>query len=140
MRKRINTICSYTLCVCVCVSCFSHFPLFATLWTVAHQSPLVHGILQARILEWVAISSSRRSSRPELTSLPVAPPRITEGKPAQELGVPGAWRGTMRGGNPGNEEGGRQSPGPDRPAPPSARTTNCPGFVQEGCSAWSTRG
>ena len=32
-------------------------------WTVACQAP-VHGILQARILEWVAISSSRGSSRP----------------------------------------------------------------------------
>ena len=28
------------------------------------QGSLVHGILQARILEWVAIPSSRRSSRP----------------------------------------------------------------------------
>ena len=28
---------------------------------VAHQAPLVHGILQARILDWVAISSSRGS-------------------------------------------------------------------------------
>ena len=32
----------------------------ATLWMVARQLS-VHGILQARILEWVAISSSRRS-------------------------------------------------------------------------------
>ena len=32
---------------------------FATLWTV------VHGIFQARILEWVAIFSSRASSRPK---------------------------------------------------------------------------
>ena len=36
---------------------------FATPWTVAHQAPLSMGILQARILEWVAISSSRGSSR-----------------------------------------------------------------------------
>ena len=28
-------------------------------WTVAGQAPLSIGILQARILEWVAISSSR---------------------------------------------------------------------------------
>ena len=32
---------------------FSHVQLFATLWTVAH------GILQARILEWVALPSFR---------------------------------------------------------------------------------
>ena len=32
-----------------------HVLLFATPWAVAHQTPLVHGILQARILEWIAI-------------------------------------------------------------------------------------
>ena len=34
----------------------------ATLWTVAHQVPLSMGILQARILEWVVMPSSRGSS------------------------------------------------------------------------------
>ena len=34
---------------------FSHVQLFATPWTVAYQAPLSMGILQARILEWVAI-------------------------------------------------------------------------------------
>ena len=33
-----------------------------SLWTVAHQAPLSLGVLQARILEWVAIPSSRGSS------------------------------------------------------------------------------
>ena len=37
---------------------------FATTWTVAHQAPLPMGILQARILEWVAIPSSKGSSWP----------------------------------------------------------------------------
>ena len=36
----------------------------AALWTVARQAPLSVGILQARILEWVAMPSSRGSSRP----------------------------------------------------------------------------
>ena len=40
----------------------SHVQLFATLWTVALQVPLSMGILQARILEWVARPSSRGSS------------------------------------------------------------------------------
>ena len=35
--------------------------LFATPWTVAYQ---VHGIFQARILEWVAIPFCRGSSQP----------------------------------------------------------------------------
>ena len=36
----------------------------ATLWSVAHQAPLPMGILQARILEWIAISFSRGSFQP----------------------------------------------------------------------------
>ena len=42
----------------------SHVKLFATLWTVAYQTPLSMGILQANILERVAMSSSRGSSGP----------------------------------------------------------------------------
>ena len=44
----------------------SRVRLFATPWTVAYQAPqaTVHGLFQARILEWVAISFSRGSSRP----------------------------------------------------------------------------
>ena len=34
-----------------------------TPWTAAHQAPLSMGILQARILEWVAMPSSSRSSQ-----------------------------------------------------------------------------
>ena len=41
----------------------SHVQLFGTLWTVAHQAPLFMGILQERILEWVAMPSSRGSSQ-----------------------------------------------------------------------------
>ena len=44
------------------LSHFSCAQLFVTLWTVARQGPLVHGILQARILECVAISYSKGSS------------------------------------------------------------------------------
>ena len=43
---------------------FSHVWLSGTPWTVAHQAPLSMGILQARILEWVAMPSSRGSSQP----------------------------------------------------------------------------
>ena len=47
--------CAYSLC---CVQ------LFQTAGTIAHQAPLSIGILQARILEWVAMPSSRGSSQP----------------------------------------------------------------------------
>ena len=45
---------------------FSHsvLTLCATLWIVAHQTSLTMGFFKARILEWVAISSSRGSSPP----------------------------------------------------------------------------
>ena len=46
-------------CVCVCVHAISHVQLFATPWIVAPQAPLSMGILQARILERIAISYSR---------------------------------------------------------------------------------
>ena len=46
------------------VKSLSRVRLFATPWTVAYQAPPVHGIFQARILEWVAISFSRASFLP----------------------------------------------------------------------------
>ena len=46
------------------VQSLSHVQLFVTPWTVAHQAPLFMGILQTRILEWVAMPSSRGSSKP----------------------------------------------------------------------------
>ena len=60
-----------TLCVCVCVCAYRHVYMHAlsrsvmsdssTPWTVGSS---VHGITQARILEWVAIPFSRGSSWP----------------------------------------------------------------------------
>ena len=41
---------------CVC--------LFSTPWTVPCQAPLSMGSLQSRILEWIAMPSSRGSSQP----------------------------------------------------------------------------
>ena len=47
------------------LSRFNHVQLCATLWTVCSLlGSSVHGILQARILEWLAMPSSRRSSQP----------------------------------------------------------------------------
>ena len=43
----------------------SHFSLSVTLSTVTCQALLSMGILQARILEWVAMPSSRGSSQPK---------------------------------------------------------------------------
>ena len=54
---------SFNLLLYECIlSCFSCVWLYATLWTVARQAPLSMGILQARILDWVAMPYSRGSS------------------------------------------------------------------------------
>ena len=53
--------------VCVCVlSHFSCVQLFVTLRTTAHQTPLSTGILQERILEWIAMPFSRDFPHPEI--------------------------------------------------------------------------
>ena len=66
-----------------CAQLLSCVQLFVTPWTVAHQAPLSMGILQAKILEWVAMPSSRGSSQPgiepkspklQVDSLPSEPP------------------------------------------------------------------
>ena len=46
------------------VSCSVVSDSFVTPWTIAPPGSSVHGILQARLLEWVAIPSSRGSSQP----------------------------------------------------------------------------
>ena len=75
------------------LSHFSCVQLYETLRTAAHQALLSVGIIQARILEWVAMPSSRASSRPrdqthiscllhwQVGSLPLALP----GKPQSVL-------------------------------------------------------
>ena len=47
------------------LSPFGRVRLFATLWTVACRATLSMGLLQARILEWVAMLSSRGSCQPK---------------------------------------------------------------------------
>ena len=47
-----------------CAYSLNHARLFATPWTWACQAPLSMGNLQAGILEWVALPSSRGSSQP----------------------------------------------------------------------------
>ena len=41
------------------VKSLSHVRLFVSPWTVASQAPLSMGFFQARILEWLAISTSK---------------------------------------------------------------------------------
>ena len=48
----------------MCAKLLSHVWLFATPWTIDHEAPMSMEILQARILESVAISSFRGSFQP----------------------------------------------------------------------------
>ena len=59
--KRASYACVYVFVfIRTCVlSCFSCVRLCVTLWTVDPPGSFVHGILQPRILEWVAIPLSK---------------------------------------------------------------------------------
>ena len=54
----------YPLCVCVCVWVAQSCPILCDPMDYSPPSSSVHGILQAGILEWVAILFSRESSWP----------------------------------------------------------------------------
>ena len=63
----IRYLTKYALCVCVCSVAQSSLTcvwLCATPQTVACHAPLSMGFFPTRILEWVAISSSRQSFQP----------------------------------------------------------------------------
>ena len=90
------------VCVCICAYLLSPVRLFVTPWAVAHQAPLSMGVLQARILECVAMPSSGdhpnprielRSSALQADSLPSEPP----GKPQNTgMGNLSLLRGTSQ--------------------------------------------
>ena len=67
-----KTCVSVYVCVCVCVCarvCAGMLIgvwLFVTPWTGTRPGSSVHAIFQARILEWVVLSSSRGSSWPKI--------------------------------------------------------------------------
>ena len=74
------------VCVCVCVyeinmcmlSCFSHVQLCGPMdWSLPDFS--AHGIIQAKILEWVVMSSSRGSSQLSIKSAPPMSPALAGG-------------------------------------------------------------
>ena len=65
--------------------------LFATLWT-NHSLPgsSVHGVLQARILEWVAMPSSWGSSQPR-DQTPATPVFQVDALPLSHQGSSETW-------------------------------------------------
>ena len=57
------------------LSCFSRVRLM----DCSPPGSSVHAILKARILEWVAVPSSRGSSRPRIEPVPLMPHALTGG-------------------------------------------------------------
>ena len=67
VHSMLYDILPYSMTVLCCAESLSSIPLFVIPWTVAHPpapGSSVHGILQARILEWVTMPSSSGSSQP----------------------------------------------------------------------------
>ena len=88
---------------CAFLSCFSHVQLFGPV-DCSPPGNSVHGILQASILEWVALPSSSQGR-------PAPPPRACRPRPGRSRAPPGPARGRL-GWTPG---GGKQA----RPFEPS---------------------
>ena len=68
---------------CACAKSVQLYPTLCDPMDCGSPGSSVHGILQTRILEWVAMPSSRRSSQPrsptwQVDSLPSEPPGIKE--------------------------------------------------------------
>ena len=60
------------------LSHFSFAWLFATLWTVAPPGSFVHGISQGKLLEWIAMLSSRGSSQPRIELMSLMSPALAD--------------------------------------------------------------
>ena len=58
------------------LSHLSNGQLFMTPYSVAHQVPLSMGILQARIMKWVAMPFSKGPSRPGIEPLSIMSPTL----------------------------------------------------------------
>ena len=65
MTERLTHSLSLSLSYDMWAYSLSCVRLFTVACTVAHQAPLPMGILQARILEWVTMISSREFSQPK---------------------------------------------------------------------------
>ena len=92
--KWSNTV--STFCVCLCFTYFTQCNYFqilsicllyqlllfscqVSIWLLQSHGSSVHRIFQARILEWVAISSSRGSSQPGTEPVSLVSPALTGG-------------------------------------------------------------
>ena len=63
--------------------------LLATPWTAAYQAPSIHGIFQARVLEWIAIAFS--SFVLEYSQLTGFPGGVSDKEPTCQCRIPKRW-------------------------------------------------
>ena len=93
LRDAYAAVC---LCVCVCVCArASLLSLFSRVWLCdpmdcSPPGSSVHGVFQARILEWVAIPYSRESSQPRDQTC-IFPALWVDCLPLNHLGSPLCW-------------------------------------------------
>ena len=69
-RWKFQTTLPLCVCVCVCVLVAQLCPTLCSPIDCSPSGPSVHGILQARTLEWVAISFSTRNYRKKGSEVP----------------------------------------------------------------------
>ena len=75
--------------LCGALSHFSLVQLFVIPWTIARQAPLSMGILQARMLEWIAMPSSRGFLDPGIEPVSLASPALqADSLPDKSWGKP----------------------------------------------------
>ena len=67
------------MCVCVCVLSRSVVFNSATPWTAARQAPLSMGVLQTRVLEWVACPPPGNLPNPGIEPMSLASPALAGG-------------------------------------------------------------
>ena len=59
----------YASYLCMCAKSLQSCLIFCNPMDCCHQAPLSMGILESRILEWIAMPSSSRSSKPRMSYL-----------------------------------------------------------------------
>ena len=83
-------MCVYVcVCVCVCIQSLSHFPLFATPWTVAGQAPPSMGFLRQE--EWSGLLVPPPGDPPNSgmePKSPGSPARVAEFSTTESPGKP----------------------------------------------------
>ena len=86
-QSTVHKVTKSDVCVCVSVSCFIVSDSLQPIDCIP-PSPSLHGILQARTLEWVAISFSKRNYRKKESEVAQAYPTLCD---PMDCSLPGSF-------------------------------------------------